>query len=120
MGQHGQTRGDLVRSRNIHRENGIAVQARHFGRNLPPEPKTDLGKARKETSVLWYVRRFHPNNAGKRSGPRACAYVEITHAQVTADARTKNLVWVLVRLHAMRSKKQVVRQALISPACTGN
>ena len=57
------------------------MQARNFGPNLPPEQKTDLSKARKETSVLWYVRRFHPNNAGNRSGPRARAYVEITHAQ---------------------------------------
>jgi len=88
-----------------HRVNGIAVQATHFGPNLPPEPKTDLSKTRKRSISSLVRKEIPPYNPGERRGPRARAYVEVTHAQVTADARRKNLVWVLVRLHGQKKQK---------------
>ena len=35
-----------------HRVNGIAVQDRHFGPNLPPAPGTEQARTRKEALIL--------------------------------------------------------------------
>ena len=88
-----------------HRVTGIAVQARYFGPNLPPQPKTDLSKTKKRSISSLVRTEIPPYNAGEHRGLRARAYVEVTHAQVTADARRKNLVWVLVRRHGQEKQK---------------
>ena len=97
--------GTLSGAGTSHRVNGIAVQARHFGLSLPPEPKTNLSKTRKRGISSLVRTEIPPYNAGERCGPRSRAYVEMTHAQVTVDARRKNLVWVLVRLHGQEKQK---------------
>ena len=51
--------GTLSGAGTSHRVNGIAVQARHFGPNLPAEPKTDLSKTRKRSISSLVRTRFH-------------------------------------------------------------
>ena len=56
-----------------HRVNGIAIQAKYFGPNLPPPP--GIGQARTK----------------KRS-------IDPSAQEILAEARKKNLLWILVRL----------------------
>lgn len=88
-----------------HRVNGIAVQARHFGPNLPPRPRVELNKTRKRSIDSLVRTEMPPYNAGERCGPRPRAYVEVTHVQAMENARRKNLIWVLVRLHGRVKQK---------------
>ena len=44
-------------------------------------------------------------HAGDRCGPRARAFVEVTPKEILAEARKKNLLWILVRLHAKEKQK---------------
>ncbi len=46
-----------------------------------------------------------PYNAGDRCGPQARAFVEVTAEEILAEARKKNLLWILVRLHAKEKQK---------------
>ena len=41
-----------------HRVNGIAVQARHFGPQLPPDTSTQIVKTKKEGSRHWMHKIF--------------------------------------------------------------
>ena len=43
-------------------------------------------------------------NAGERCGPPSRAYVEVTSSEIEANARKKNLLWILVRLHAAENQ----------------
>ena len=61
-----------------HRVNGIAVQARHFGRNLPPAPGTEQARTRKRSIDPSVISAVPPYNAADRCGPRARAFVEVT------------------------------------------
>lgn len=88
-----------------HRVNGIAVQARHFGPNLPPEPAIELTRTRKRSIDPLVQSEVPPYNAGDRCGPRARKFVEVTSAEMLANARKKNLLWILVRLHAKEKQK---------------
>ena len=47
----------------------------------------------------------HSLHAGDRCGPRARAFVEVTPKEILAEARKKNLLWILVRLHAEEKQK---------------
>ena len=73
-------------------------QARHFGPNLPPPP--GIGQARtKERSIdPSVISAVPPYNAGDRCGPRARTFVEVNAEEILAEARKKNLLWILVRL----------------------
>ena len=44
-------------------------------------------------------------NAGDRCGPRSRRFVEVTCQEALGNARRKNLLWVLVRLHADSGQK---------------
>lgn len=89
-----------------HRVNVIAVQARHYGPNLPREPKAELGKSRKRSIDLSLHAEIPPYNAGECCGPPARKYVEVSSATIIAEARRKNLLWILVRLHAQDTKSK--------------
>ena len=78
-----------------HRVNGIAVQARHFGPHLPPEPSTHIVKTKKRS-----VEALDTEDSGDRCGPRSRRFVEVTCQEALENARRKNLLWVLVLLHA--------------------
>ena len=83
-----------------HRVNGIAIQARHFGANLPPAPGIEQPRTRKRSidpSVISVVPSY---KAGDRCGLRGRTFVEVKAEEILAEARKKNLPWILVRLHA--------------------
>jgi len=65
-----------------HRVNGIAVQARHFGRQLLLEPLTQISKT----------------NAEDGCGPRS-RFLEVTRQEALENERRKNPLRVLVPLH---------------------
>ena len=44
-------------------------------------------------------------NAGERQGPKPRAYVEVNDQEVLENAQRKNLLWVLVGLHAQMNQK---------------
>ena len=54
-----------------HRVNGIAVQARHFGPNLPPAPGIEQARTRKRSIGPSVSSAVPSYNAGDRCGPRA-------------------------------------------------
>ena len=87
-----------------HWVNGRAVQARHFGPNLHLYPGIEQARTRKRSIDLSVISAVPPYNAGDRCGPRARTFVEVTAEEILAEARKKNLLWILVRLHA--EKKQ--------------
>ena len=88
-----------------HRVNGIAVQARQFGPNLPPAPGIEQARTRKRSIDPSVISAVPPYNAGDRCGPRARTFVEVTAEEILAEARKKNLLWILVRLHAEEKQK---------------
>ena len=51
-------------------------------------------------------------NAGKRHGLTPRAYVDITFQEVLENARQKNLLWALVRIHAQAHRKSVDGQVI--------
>ena len=88
-----------------HRVNGIAVQARHFGPQLPPDPSTQIVKTKKRSVEPLDAENLPIYNAGERCGPRSRIFVEVTCQEALENARRKNLLWVLVRLHADAKQK---------------
>ena len=44
-------------------------------------------------------------NAGDRCSPRASTFVEVTAEEIVAEAQKKNLLWIVVRLHAKEKQK---------------
>ena len=86
-------------------ENGIAIHARHFGANLTPAPGIEQARTRKrsiDSSVILFVPSY---NAGDRCRLRARTFVEVKAEEILAEARKKNLPWILVRLHAKEKQK---------------
>ncbi|KAL9979552.1 hypothetical protein ACROYT_G017230 [Oculina patagonica] len=88
-----------------HRVNGIAVQARHFGPQLPPLAVPEVARTRQRSVDSSTITEIPAYNAGERCNPRARSYVEVTSEQVIEHARKKNLLWILVRLHANAKQK---------------
>ena len=60
----------------------------------------ELGKLgqRKESIDPSVISVVPPYNAGDRCGPRARTFVEVNAEEILAEARKKNLLWILVRL----------------------
>ena len=82
-----------------HRVNGIAVQPRVLGPQLPPQSEPVIVKERKRSIDI--PPSFIPvYNAGDRVGPPSRKYVEVKCETVARNAWKKNLLWVLTRLHA--------------------
>ena len=85
-----------------HRVNGIALQARHFGPTVPPPPGIEQARTRKRSNDPSVSSVVPPYNA---CGPRARAFIVVTPEEILAEARKKNLLWILVRLHAKEKQK---------------
>ena len=76
-----------------HRVNGIAIQARHFGPDLPPVKVTpNLAKSKRRSVDVVLDKELPVYNAGERCGPPSRAYVEVTSSEIKANARKKNLL----------------------------
>ena len=88
-----------------HRVNGIAVQARHFGPQLPTELSPVIAKSKQRSVEPLSIGNLPIYNAGERQGPKPRKYVEVTCKEVLENARRKNLLWVLVRLHGEVNQK---------------
>ena len=83
-----------------HRVNGIAVQAVHFGPQLPPTSVPAMVKSKQRSIDTVDDDNLPIYNAGDRRGPPSRGYVEVTSTQVMENARKKNLLWLLARLHS--------------------
>ncbi|KAK3746969.1 hypothetical protein QZH41_002521 [Actinostola sp. cb2023] len=88
-----------------HRVNGIAVQARHFGPRVPTELSPVIAKSKQRSVEPLDVVNPPIYNAGERQGPQPRRYVEVTCQEALENARRKNLLWVLVRLHGEVNQK---------------
>ena len=84
-----------------HRVNGIAIQARHLGPDLPPAQVTPvIAKSKQRSLEVVSECDLLIYNAGERCGPPPRSYVEVSSTEVQRNAWKKNLLWILVRLHA--------------------
>ena len=83
-----------------HRVNGIAVQARQFGPQLSSEPSTHIVKSKTRNVEAPDTENLPIYNAGGRCGPSTERFVAVTCQKAFRNTRRKNLLWVLVRLHA--------------------
>ena len=72
-----------------HRVNGIAVQARHFGPQRPPEPSTHIVKTKKRSVEALDTENLPICNAGDRCRPRSRRFVEVTCQEAVENARRK-------------------------------
>ena len=72
-----------------HKVNGIAVQARHFGPQLPPEPSTHIVKTKKRNVEALDTENLPIYNARDRCGPRSKSFVEVTCEEALENARRK-------------------------------
>lgn len=88
-----------------HKVNRIAVQARHFGPQLLPEPSTHIVKTKERSVEALDTENLFIYNAGDRCGLRSRRFVEVTCQEALENARRKNLLWVLVRLHPYARQK---------------
>jgi len=88
-----------------HQVNSAAVQARHFNPHLPPAPGIEQARTRKKSIDTSVISVVPPYNAGYRCGSCAQTFVEVTAEEFSAEARKKNLLWILVRLHAKEKQK---------------
>ena len=84
-----------------HRVNGIAIQALHFGPDLPPAQVTPVITKSKQRSLEVVSERDIPiYNAGERCGPLPRSYIAVSSTEIQRNTWKKNLLWILVHLHA--------------------
>ena len=81
------------------------MQATHFGPQLPQESSTHIVKTKKRSVEALDAEHLPIYNAGERCGPCSRRFVEVTCQEALENARRKNLLWVLVRLHADERQK---------------
>ena len=86
----------LFGSGTSHRVSGIAVHVTHFGPSLPPPPGIVQARTRKRSIYTSVSSIIPPCNATDCCGPRARAFVEVTAEEILAEAKKKNLLWMLV------------------------
>lgn len=72
-----------------HRVNGIAVKARHFGPQLPPEPSTHIVKTNTRSVEALDTENLPIYNAEDRCEPRSRRFVEVTCQEALENARRK-------------------------------
>ena len=89
----------------LFRVNGIALQARRFGPRLPSETSPEIVKRRQRSIEPTDVADLPIYNAGEHSGPAQRRYVDVSCEEALENARRKNLLWILVRLHADAKQK---------------
>ena len=81
------------------------MQATHFGPQLPPESSTHVVKTKKRSVEALDAENLPIYNAGERCGPCSRRFVEVSCQEALENARRKNLLWVLVQLHAGARQK---------------
>jgi len=74
-----------------HRVNGIVVQARHFGPQLPLEPSTQIIQTKKRSVEALDAENLPIYNAEDGCGPRSRRFVEVTHQKALENAQIENL-----------------------------
>ena len=79
---------------------GILVQT-----SLAPAPRIEQARTIKRSIDPSVISVVPPHKAGDRCSPRARTFVEVTAEEILAETRKKNLLWILVRLHAKEKRK---------------
>ena len=87
-----------------HRVNGIAVQAVHFGPQLPPAAVPAMVKSKKRSIDTVDDANLPIYNACNIRGPPSRRYIDVTSTQIMEDAWKKNLLWLLARLHSRENQ----------------
>ena len=85
---------------------GIAVQANHFGPHPPSASALIIVKSKRRGIESVDNETLSVYNADERCGPHSRGYVEVKLNQIMERAWKKNLLWILVHIHA--SEKQSV------------
>ena len=88
------------------RVNGIAVQANQFGPHPQSVSALIIMKSKRRSIETVDNEPLPVYNVGERCGPHSRGNVEVKLNQIMERAWKKNLLWILVRLHA--SEKQSV------------
>lgn len=89
-----------------HRVNGIAIQAKHYGPDLPPLVDTpNVVRSRKRSLDMMTDSQLPIYNSGRRCGPPKRTYIEVSSIKLEEIAKRKTLLWVLARLHAAANQK---------------
>jgi len=88
-----------------HRVNGIAVQARHFGPYPQPQANTQTERTKRRSIDYLPRTEIAPYNAGQRCGPPSRSYIGVNSTVIVEEAWKKNLLWILVRLHAKEKQR---------------
>ena len=83
-----------------HRVNGVAVQARYFGPQLPSETSTHIVKTKKRSVEALDTENLPIYNSGDRCGPRSTRFVEVTCQETLENLRRKYLLWWWCRRQA--------------------
>ena len=65
----------------------------------------EIARSKKRDIDPLQVTEIPQYNAGERCSPRAKRYVEVTSEEPMPNARNKNLIWIIVRLHAKERQK---------------
>ena len=85
-----------------HRVNGIVVQPRVFGPS-PAPPSMVENKSRRRSIEATEI-HLPVYNAGERVGPPHRHCVEVSYTDIQRESWRKNLIWLLVRLHANKNQ----------------
>ena len=97
LGQYRPIRRDVTRRGESHRENGIAIQARHFGPHLPvTEMATVVEKSKRGSVDVMLGQELPHYNTGNRKGPPRRTYVEVKSFTIETDVKKENLLWICV------------------------
>ena len=81
------------------------MQARRFGPRLPSETSPEIVKRSQRSVKPTDVADLPLYNAGEHSGPAQRRYVDVSCEEALENAWRKNLLWILVRLHADTKQK---------------
>ena len=83
-----------------HGVKGIAVQANHFGPHPPSASALIIVKSKRRGIESVDDETLPAYNADERCGPHSRGYVEVKLNQIMERAWKKNLLWILVLIHA--------------------
>ena len=63
-----------------------------------------MSKSKKRSINVVLDKELPIYNAGQCCGPPSRAYVEVTSSDIEANDQKKNLLWILLRLHATENQ----------------
>ena len=88
-----------------HCVNRIAVQAQHFDPYFAAvEGTPNVEKSKRRSADVVVEKELPVYDTGKCCGPPSRAYVQVSFLEIETNARKKNLLWLLVRLHATENQ----------------